>query len=192
MRKRIGPKPLIFPMPAVLVGTYSEDGTPNAMTAAWASVCCHRPVCVGVAIRKSRLTFANLQQNQAFTLAVPNTSLAAKVDFLGIVSGAKEPKKLSVADIETVKGDTVNAPILIDCPVNLECTLVEQVALGTHTFCIGEVLETQVDEAVLTDMGSVDASRLDPLIYVTSESKYRALGEVVGQAFEDGKQYISV
>ena len=96
MKRKLGPKTMIFPMPALLVGTYSEDGAPNAMTAAWASVCCHRPPCVSVAVRHNRATFANLQKKKAFSLNVPKSSQATAVDYLGMVSGNDEPKKLEV------------------------------------------------------------------------------------------------
>jgi flavin reductase (DIM6/NTAB) family NADH-FMN oxidoreductase RutF len=189
MKKKIGAKSMIFPMPALLVGTYGEDGTPNAMAAAWTAICCHKPPCAGVAIRQSRLTFENLTRKKAFTLNVPKTSQAAEVDYLGIVSGKKEPKKLAAAGMKTVKADKVDAPILVDCPVNLECRLVEQTALGSHTWFVGEILEVHVDEDVFGNGDAIDVSSLDPLVYITSVSEYYSLGNPVAKAYNVGKKF---
>ncbi|MCP4675668.1 MAG: flavin reductase family protein [Deltaproteobacteria bacterium] len=187
MKKQLGPQSMIFPMPALLVGTHNEDGTANAMTAAWAAVCCYKPVCVGVAVRDNRHTFVNINRTKAFTLNVPNTSQTAEVDYLGIVSGLKEPNKVAIAGIETAKG-VVDAPILVSCPVNLECGLLEQVKIGTHTWFIGEVLEAHVDEGLVTENGTVDVDALDPLIYATSAGEYRSIGKPVGKAYSVGKK----
>jgi len=187
MKKKLGAKPLILPMPALLVGTYSDDGTPNAMTAAWAAVCCHRPFCVGVAVRQSRKTFANVEFKKAFTLNVPNTSLARAVDYLGIVSGAQEPGKLEIAKLETVAASKVDAPIITQCPVNMECQLIQTLPLGSHSWFVGQVAEVQVSEEVMDSDGVIDTKSLDPLIYITTDSKYYTVGESVGQAFSMGK-----
>ncbi len=186
MKKKLGPQPIILPMPALLVGTYSNNGTPNAMTAAWTSVCCHKPVCVGVAVRHNRLTFTNLQEKKAFTLNVPNTSQATEVDYLGIVSGAKEADKLAIAGIETVKGEKVDAPILTSCPVNLECRLIDRMDIGTHSWFVGEVLEVHVDEEFVQESGALDIPALDPMIYITSASQYHALGKPIAKAHSVG------
>ena len=123
-------------------------------------------------------------------MAVPKSSQATEVDYLGTVSGAKVPDKLEVAKIKSVKADKVDAPVFTDCPVNLECKLVEKVHLGTHDWCIGEVMEVHVDESLVEESGKLDVESLDPLIYVTSVSEYRSLGKVVGKAYKDGKKLI--
>lgn len=187
MKKKLGPTPMIYPMPALLVGTTNDDGTANAMTAAWTSICCHRPPCAGVAIRHNRLTYRNLLAQGAFTLNVPRTSAAAKVDFLGIVSGAKDPEKLDRAGLEVAAGSVVKAPILLDCPVNVECKLKEKVDLGTHVFVIGEIMEVHVDETLLDETGKVDVTALDPLVFCTSSQTYHSLGGEVARAFHVGK-----
>jgi flavin reductase (DIM6/NTAB) family NADH-FMN oxidoreductase RutF len=187
MKTKLGAKPLILPMPALLVGTYSDDGTPNAMTAAWTGVCCHRPLLVGVAIRRSRKTFANAEKRKAFTLNVPSTDFAREVDYLGIVSGSVEPGKLEVARLKTENASTVDAPIITQCPVNIECQLAQTVPLGSHTWFVGEVVEVQITDELVNDDGGIDTQALDPLIYVTTDSHYYSLGETVGQAFSMGK-----
>ena len=187
MKTKLGPQTMLFPMPAVLVGTYGEDGRPNAMTAAWAAICCMKPICAGVAVRDMRYTFANIDRTGAFTINVPRATQAAEVDYLGIVSGAKVPDKMEVAGMETEKGAEVDAPILVGCPVNLECQLTERTVLGTHTWFVGEVVEVHADSGLVGEKGKLDIAALDPLIYVTNASEYRRLGEVVGHAYSIGK-----
>lgn len=187
MKKQLGPQPFVFPMPALLVGTFSKDGTPNAMTAAWTAVCCHKPICVGVAVRKNRLTYQNIERTGAFTLNMPSASQAKEVDYLGMVSGAKEPDKLATAGIESKTGDKVDAPILVNCPVNLECKLVGRMDLGSHTWFAGEVLEVHGDARIVKEDGTLDMEAFDPIVYVTSVSEYRALGQTVGKAYSIGK-----
>ena len=190
MKKKVGPKSMLFPMPALLVGTYSQDGTPNAMTAAWAAACCHKPPCLGVAVNRVRLTFDNIQRTGAFTLNVPRTSQAAEVDYLGIVSGKKKPAKLAEIGMETTGGSKVDAPIINSCPVNVECRLVGSLELGGHLWFAGEVMEIHVDEACLDDSGKVDVELIDPLTYVTSSSDYRGIGGLVAKAYKAGKTLI--
>lgn len=187
MKKQLGPKPMILPMPALLVGTYGEDGTPNAMTAAWTAVCCHKPLCVGVAIRHNRLTYVNLQKKKAFTLNVAKASQARSVDYLGTVSGADQPNKIAIAGLQTEKGLKVDAPIISSCPVNLECALVDRMALGSHSWFVGEVMETHVDEAAMLETGALDIAALDPLVFIPTLSQYHALGDKVADAFKIGK-----
>lgn len=188
MKKPVGPMPLVFPMPALLVGTYADDGTPSAMTAGWASVCCAEPPCVGVAVRAVRKTHEHIIRAGAFTLNVPNCPLAEAVDYLGIVSYQQVKDKLERADLHTERAQKVDAPLITECPVSLECQLVAHLDLGCHTWFVGEVLEAHVEESLLNEDGSIDVGRLDPLCYATSSKDYRRLGEVVGPAYSIGKK----
>jgi flavin reductase (DIM6/NTAB) family NADH-FMN oxidoreductase RutF len=182
----MGRKTLLHPMPAVLVGTYDEDGTPNAMTAAWSVTCCMQPPCLGVAVRKERLTYLNIERTGAFTINVPSTNLAAQVDYLGIVSGKDEPGKLARIGMETARGVMVDAPLIEACPVVMECRLKDSLEIGTHTWFVGEVMEAHVDEACMRD-GKIDPKLIDPLVYATSDHHYYGIGEKVAQAFSVGR-----
>jgi flavin reductase (DIM6/NTAB) family NADH-FMN oxidoreductase RutF len=188
MKKQLGASPVIFPLPAVLVATYGADGTPNAMTAAWAASCCHAPPCVGVAVRDNRLTYKNIEARGAFTINVPSTKLAREVDYLGIVSGKREPDKLARLGLRTEPCPTADAPLLVDCPLCVECRLYKQLEIGTHTWFVGEVLDVHVDESLIGDDGKIDVGVLDPLCYATSSGSYHALGGFVGRAYDIGKQ----
>jgi flavin reductase (DIM6/NTAB) family NADH-FMN oxidoreductase RutF len=188
MKKKLGAGPVVLPLPAVLVATYDEDGTPNAMTAAWAASCCHEPPCVGVAVRHNRLTFANIEARRAFTINVPSTALAREVDYLGIVSGKRQPDKLARIGLETERCPNADAPLILACPIGVECELYKQLEIGTHTWFVGRVLEVHADERVLSDDGAIDVARLDPLAYATSAGAYHALGGSVGRAYRIGKE----
>jgi len=187
MRKRLGASPLIIPMPAVLVGTYDDDGTPNAMTAGWASACCHTPPCLGVAVRDSRRTFANIRARRAFTINIAPAEMAADVDYLGIVSGHAVPDKLARVGLETERAAIVDAPIVLRCPIAIECRLAHALPLGTHTWFVGEVVEVQAEERVIGADGLVDIEALDPLAYATSVGEYRGIGRALGRAYKIGK-----
>ena len=187
MRKRLGASPMIIPMPAVLVATYDDGGTPNAMTAAWTSACCHTPPCVGVAVRDSRKTFANIRARRAFTVNIASADMAIDVDYLGIVSGHQAPDKLARIGFATERAAVVDAPIIARCPINVECRLLHAISLGTHTWFVGEVVEVQADERVVTAEGVVDVDALDPLIYATSAGEYRGIGRDLGRAYRIGK-----
>ena len=186
MKKKLGPVPLLYPMPALLVGTFNEDGTPNAMTAAWAGICCQRPPCLGVAIRQNRLTLQNIDARRAFTINIPPVELVTEVDYLGLVSGKEEPDKIHLANLEAIPGDVADAPILTDCPINIECEGRNKLIIGSHAWVIGEIVEVHIDEEILDRQGKVDAEALDPLIYCTSTRTYHCLGEQVGRAFFQG------
>lgn len=189
MKRKMGAIPMIFPMPALLVGTYDDEGRPNAMTAAWAAICSREPPSAGVAVQQKRKTRTNLLARRAFTLNVPRAGSAAEVDYLGMVSGKREPDKLERVDLESRRGDTVEAPLLSACPVNVECALREQVELGSHSWIIGEILEVHVDEELIDADGKVDVEGLDPLIFCTSRQSYYRLGEKVARAFDVGKTF---
>jgi flavin reductase (DIM6/NTAB) family NADH-FMN oxidoreductase RutF len=171
----------------VLVGTYAADGTPDAMTAAWCATCCMQPPCVGVAVRRERLTYASIESRKAFSICVPSTAMAARVDYAGIVSGRDEPDKLARAGLAVAPGAKVDAPLLSDCPVCLECTLAGILPIGSHTWFVGEVVESHVDESCFDAGGGLDPLLIDPLVYSTSDHHYYALGRRVARAFSVGK-----
>jgi len=158
------------------------------MTAAWAAICCMRPPCAGVAVRQQhRLTYTNIKARGEFTLNIPRSGNAAEVDYLGIVSGAREPDKLERMGLTASPASEVAAPIIDACPVNVECRVRETTELGTHTWFIGEIVEVHVDEELLNSKDKIDVKALDPLIYCTSQNFYFRLGDEVAPAFSVGK-----
>ncbi|BBO80112.1 flavodoxin [Desulfosarcina ovata subsp. sediminis] len=179
----LGPEALLFPTPSVLVGTV-VDGRPNFMTAAWCGIASSKPPAISVAVRGERHTLKGILANGEFSINVPAAGMAADVDFCGIYSGRKVDKSTV---FELFNGDLANAPLVADCPVNLECRLRHTLDLGAHTLVVGEVIQTHVTESCLTD-GKPDAVKIDPLVYSPGSGYYQRLGEIVGKAFSIGKK----
>lgn len=185
-KKTFGAKTMLYPMPSFLIGA-DVEGKPNFLTAAWASIACGEPPMVCVAIRESRYTMKGIRENEAFSVNVPISEMAVKTDYCGIVSGKKDDKTVTCG-FNVFYGKTEKAPLIDECPVNLECTLEKLVELGSHTLVIGRIKETHVSEHCLTD-GKPDAAKIDPLIYSPSgkHGEYYSLGRYIDEAFSCGK-----
>ena len=182
MRKNFGPKPMMYPMPVLILGTYGEDGTPNAMNAAWGGIADTELISICLGDHK---TTRNIFARKAFTVSMADAEHVVAADYVGIVSGDKEPDKLAKAGWHTVKSEFVDAPIIQELPMALECAFVsydEDTGL-----LIGKIVNVCAEERILTD-GKIDLSKFHPITYDPSGHGYYALGEKVGQAFSDGKQ----
>ncbi|MFZ7112749.1 MAG: flavin reductase family protein [Desulfatiglandales bacterium] len=181
-KKKLGPQTLLYPMPAVLVGAVVE-GKANFMTAAWCSIACLKPPAISVAVNTARHTLKGIKQNGAFSINVPSADLVKDVDYCGIYSGAKRDKssifKVYLGELQTV-------PLIEECPVNLECKLIQSLDIGSHTLIVGEILETHVTESCLTD-GKPDPVKINPLVFSPAVQQYHRLGPVIAQAFKVGK-----
>ncbi|UCF93959.1 MAG: flavin reductase family protein [Desulfobacterales bacterium] len=180
---KMGPQTLLFPMPAVLVGTHVNQ-TPNFMTAAWCGIAASSPPALTVAVRRARFTFEGITAHGTFSINVPSADLVKKVDYCGIYSGRKKDKS-AVFEVEYGLLDT--APLVRECPVNLECKVIQSVDLKSHTLFIGEIVESHVRADCLTN-GQPDPRKIDPLIYGTGAQQYLRLGEVIADAFRIGKE----
>lgn len=180
---KLGPQTLLFPMPAVLVGS-KVDGIANFMTVAWCGIASHKPPAVSVAIRESRYTMKGIEQNGNLSINVPSADLVKKVDFCGIYSGKKKNKSKI---FNVYYGVLKTAPLIEECPVNLECKVMHSIHLGSHTLVVGEIIETHINDNCLTDKNA-DARKIDPLVYSTGTLQYQRLGKVIGKAFHIGKE----
>jgi flavin reductase (DIM6/NTAB) family NADH-FMN oxidoreductase RutF len=185
MKKAMGAQTLLYPLPAVLVGA-QVNGKANFMTAAWCGIVASTPPAISVALRPARFTRTGISVNNSFSINVPSADLVEKVDYCGIYSGHKVDKS-HVFEVEY--GQLETAPLIQECPVNLECRVIHTLELGSHVLFVGEIAETYVNEDCLTD-GQADPAKIDPLVYATGVQQYRRLGEIVGQAFEVGKKWL--
>lgn len=181
-KSRLGPEALLFPTPSVLVGTFVE-GRANFMTAAWCGIASSKPAAIAVAVRGERLTLNGILAHGEFSINVPSADMAAKVDYCGIYSGRKVDKS-GVFDL--FSGELEHAPLVADCPVNLECRRRHTLDLGAHILVVGEVIQAYIRPDCLTD-GKPDAGKVDPLIFSPGTGNYQRLGDVVGKAFSIGK-----
>jgi flavin reductase (DIM6/NTAB) family NADH-FMN oxidoreductase RutF len=187
LKRSLGPRTYLYPTPALALGTYSADGRPNAMAAAWSGVTCSEPPCVLVAVRPATLTYHNLLRERAFSLGVPREDQVRELDFLGLCSG-RERDKLAELGWTTHPGAHVHAPILEACPLVLECQVRQVLELGSHTQFVGEVLDALLDEELLTPDGKPDVERLRPIAYAPVNRVYFGLGPRLGKAFSVGKR----
>lgn len=180
----MGPQTLIFPMPALLVGANVYD-KPNFMTVAWGGIANSEPPMISVAIRHQRYTFTGIRQNLTFSINVPSSNLVKEADYCGIVSGSKVDKA-DVCKFTVFYGKLNNAPLIEQCPVNLECSVVHILNLGSHSLIIGRIEETYVSENCLTD-GKPDVNKIKPIIFTTTHH-YHAIGEFLANAFSIGRE----
>lgn len=184
MRKDFGPKTMCYPMPVFIIGTYNEDGTPNAMNAAWGGI--SEEMEISICVDNSHKTAENLLARKAFTVSMATAQYVAACDYVGIVSGNKEPDKFAKAGFHATGSGFVDAPLIDELPMALEC---EMISYDPETCrLVGRILNVSVDESVLGENGKVDVAKLRPITYDSMNHHYLVLGEKVGQAFHDGAQ----
>ena len=172
--------------PVWVVGTYDHDGKPNVMTAAWAGVCCSKPPCVYVSLRKATYTYGNLMERRAFTASFPSEAYVKEADYFGMASG-RDSDKFAVTKLTSVKSELVEAPYVGEFPVILECKVINIVEIGLHTLFIGEVLDVKADKSVLGENGMPDVEKVKPLIWSMANMSYRKVGAHIGKSFSVGK-----
>jgi flavin reductase (DIM6/NTAB) family NADH-FMN oxidoreductase RutF len=179
----LGPQTLLFPMPATLIGS-QVDGKPNYMTAAWCAIAAQEPPSVAVAIRQERYTLKGVREQGTFSVNVPSSTMVKEVDYCGLYSGENRDK----SQIFTAfYGELKTAPLIEECPVNLECKAIHYLDLGSHTLVVGEIIQTYISEDCLTDK-KVNPGKIDPLTFITGTRKYHRLGDEIAPAFSIGKK----
>jgi flavin reductase (DIM6/NTAB) family NADH-FMN oxidoreductase RutF len=175
---------VLYPTPTVLVGAM-VDGKPNFITIAHIGIVNHaRPYLISLSSAKAHYTNAGIKENKAFSVNIPSENLVVETDYAGIVSGKKTDKS---GLFEVFHGQVANAPMIKECPLNMECRLYDIYDTPTHDLLIGEIVETYADESVLTD-GKIDLAKLKPLLFDMSSIKYWSVGEVVADCWKIGKQ----
>lgn len=187
VKKSLGSRILVFPTPTWVVGTYDRDGQPNAMTAAWGGVCCSRPPCVYVSLRKATYTHGNIMRRRAFTINIPSEQYVTEADYFGIASG-KDVQKFSVSGLTPVPSNLVDAPYVDEFLLTLECNVLHVTELGSHTQFVGQIIDVKADPSVLNENGLPDIERVKPIIYEPGNRRYYSIGSCVGQAFSIGKE----
>ena len=182
MRKNFGAKEMCYPMPVFIIGTYNEDGTPNAMNAAWGGVT--EEAQLTICVDAEHKTAENVLARKAFTVSMGTAKYVTACDYVGIVSGNKEPDKFRKAGFHATKSKFVDAPIIDELPMALECKVISYDAETCRL--VGEIVNISVDDSVLNEDGKVDVAKLQPITYDPMNHHYLVLGEKVGQAFHDG------
>lgn len=183
MRKNFGPKTWAFPMPVFIIGTYNEDGTPNMMNAAWGGI--YDTDQIMICLAHEHKTTENIKARGAFTVSFATANTVIPCDYAGLVSGANVPDKFTKAGFHATKSDLVDAPMIDELPMTLECKLLK---FNEDGICIGEIVNVSADDSILTENGIIDVKKLDPISYDSCSHAYWRLGEKAGQAFSDGKK----
>lgn len=184
MKKNFGNKTIVTPLPVLIVATYDAEGKPNAMNAAWGGQCAYHHVALNLA--KGHKTTENLRRRNAFTLSIANRANLVLSDYFGLVSGYQEDK-IAHSGVHVTKSEFVDAPVIDEYPLTLECQVASIEDTLGEVRIVGEVINMQADETILNALGEVDFDKLQPLSYDSSARTYRVLGETVGTAFKDGK-----
>ena len=182
MKKNFGAKTLCYPMPVFIIGTYDPDGTPNAMNAAWGGISEEKEI--SICVDSSHKTAENLVARGAFTVSMATAQYMAACDYVGIVSGNKEPEKFAKAGFHAIKSEFVDAPLIDELPMALECRVISYDSESSRL--VGEIVNVCADEGVLGEDGKVDVKKLQPITYDSIHHQYLVLGESVGQAFQAG------
>lgn len=184
MRKNFGAKPLCYPQPVFIIATYGEDGTPDAMNAAWGGI--SESDEISLCLSAGHKTVKNILKKGAFTVSMADVEHLVACDYVGLASGNNVPDKFTKAGFHAVKSEFVDAPLIEELPIAVECKLKDY----NPETCIlrGQIVNVSVDEKVLGEDGKVDAAKAAPIIFDPFNNAYLKVGEKVGNAFSDGKR----
>lgn len=182
MRKNFGAKPWTYPQPVFILAAYGEDGTPNAMNAAWGGISDDREI--SLCISAGHKTTADILARKAFTVSMATAAQVVPCDYVGIASGNNVPNKLEKAGWHTTKSEYVDAPLIDELPMAVECRLVSYDPESCRL--VGEIVNVSADESVLDAQGKIDPDKLEPITFDPIHNTYHKLGEKVGNAFRDG------
>ena len=185
---KMGPQQLLNPRPAVLVGTH-VDNKPNFLAVAWAGITSANPPTMSIAIRNIRYSLKGIRQNMTFSVNIPSVDMVKKLDYCGLVSGSKTDK-VKDCDFKLFYGKLVSAPLIEQCPINIECEVLQILNVGEHSLIVGEIVETYVSDNCFTE-GLPDIRKINPLSLCTltaKSRKYYAVGEFIADAYSIGKE----
>ena len=185
MRKDLGVQPAIFPMPVLMVAAYDENGTVGVMNAAWGMISGHDKI--ALFIDEDHKTTKNIREVKAFTVSLADKDHMDVADFYGIATGNKMPDKFEKSGYHAEKSTHVNAPIITEFPVALECELAEIVETENMHAIVGTIVNVSADEKVISENGKVDPLKLNALIFDQFQAGYYVATEKVGQAWNAGK-----
>ena len=186
MRKNFGAVPVTYPQPVFIIGTYDETGVPNAMNAAWGGISEEKEIMI--CVDSNHKTAKNVLTSKAFTVSMATVKYLIQCDYVGIISGNDELNKFTKAGFHATRSEFVNAPLIDELPVAVECKLISY----NDETCrlIGEIINVCADESVLNEEGNIDPKKLQPITFDPMNHTYLITTDVVGYAFEDGKKLL--
>ena len=184
MKRNLGVVQAVYPMPVLMVAAYDENGKVNVMNAAWGMIC--NSDRIALFIDEDHKTTQNLLKSKAFTVSIADAEHMDVADFFGIATGNKMPDKFERTGYHAVRSEFVNAPVIEEFPVVMECELAEVTSTESFYAIVGRIVNTAAEEAVLSPNGKVDPSKLNALIFDQFQYGYYVSGEKVGQAWKAG------
>ena len=182
MRKNFGAKPWTYPQPVFILATYDENGIPDAMNAAWGGISDDKELTM--CISASHKTTANILARKAFTVSMATAEQVVACDYVGIESGKRVPDKLEKTGWHLTRSEFVDAPLVEELPMAVECRLVSYDPESCRL--VGEIVNVSADESILDADGKIDPDKLQPITLDPIHNVYRTLGQAVGHAFQDG------
>ena len=182
MRKNFGAKPYTYPQPVLIIASYDENGTSDAMNAAWGGI--SDDTQISMCLSAGHKTVKNILKRKAFTVSMADAAHVAACDYVGIVSANDVPDKLEKAGFHTSRSEFVDAPLIDELPMALECRLVSYDEESCRM--VGEIVNVSAEESVLDENGKIDPQKLQPITFDPVNNAYLKLGEKVGNAFRDG------
>ena len=182
MRKNFGAKPYTYPQPVLIIASYDENGTADAMNAACGGI--SESTEISMCLSAGHKTVKNILARQAFTVSMADAAHVVECDYVGIVSANDVPDKLAKAGFHTTKSEFVDAPLIDELPMVLECRLISYDEESCRL--VGEIVNVSADERILNANGKIDPDKLEPITFDPVNNTYLKLGEKVGNAFKDG------
>ncbi len=171
------PGNMLYPVPAVLITVADKQGTPNAFTVAWAGTICSDPPMVSISVRPTRYSHQIIEETQEFVINLTTKELTYATDYCGVKSG-RDTDKIKNMKLDLLSGEKVNAPLIAQSPVNIECKVAQTIRLGTHDMYLANVVAVHADEAYMDEKGRFSLDKAEPIAY--SHGSYYTLGEKLG------------
>lgn len=181
---------MMYPAPAVIATAFDENGKADCCTLAFATMCSHHPPAVMIAINTTlkRKTLKSILQTKEFCIGFPSSEHVAQTDYMGIASGY-DTDKIDDVGFTFKKAEVVNAPVINEFKVSIECKVIHIAEVGSHTQITGEILNVQAEEDILDEKGKISFEKLDPLGYDDVSHSYFEIGDKIAEAFKVGLKY---
>ncbi len=178
-RKSVSPGTLLFPTPVVLVTSVDEAGKPNIITLAWVGVVNSEPPMIGISVRPERYSHDCIKRSKEFVVNLPSEEIVRKVDACGVLSG-KDTDKFSSMGWKQVPAQRVKAPLIDECPVQMECEVKQIISLGSHDLFLGEIVAVHLKEEIQNEKGRIDITKALPLVFCPGANEYWTVGKCIG------------
>lgn len=188
MKKDLGVKPYLYPMPVLMIATYGENGKVDVMNMAWGGICASDMVALNIS--EDHKTSKNIKEKGAFTLSIADVPHLAQADFFGIASGNTMDDKFERSGLHAVKSTRVDAPVIEEFPITLECKVAEVEHTKYGFRVLGEIVNVLAEDTVLDEQGRIDPQKINAFVFDQFQSGYYAIGDKVGTAWQSGRPYM--